>query len=142
MAGGWIGGAFAVSPFGSGSPASTTASPVVPPLGALYIDPRTRDNVVQTDGELARMPRVRQQMLIAVTTILGSMSTEQTRGIELPKKIDENFARRVEISVRNACKHIVDAKITSVTTDTSIMGRAIPTVSYTDLTTGLADQIP
>lgn len=138
---GWIGSPFAVYPFGSGTPATSLATPTVPELTAPYIDTRTRDYVQQSDGELARMPRVRQQMLIALTTLLGTMSANQKFGITLPKKIDTNFTRRMSIQVRGACKHVVDARITAVTTEISGMGSVITTVSYTDLTTGLADKV-
>lgn len=138
---GWIGSSFAVTPFGAGTPATATAPPVVPTLTAPYIDPRTRDYAAQTDGELSRMPRVRQQMLIAVTTLLGSMSNNQPFGIQLPSKVDENIQRRMDIQVRLACKHVVDARISAVTTEVTGTGRVVTTVSYTDITTGLPDQV-
>jgi phage baseplate assembly protein W len=138
---GWIGSPFAVYPFGAGTPSSSLATPTVPALTAPYIDPRTRDYVRQSDGELARMPRVRQQMLIALTTVVGTMSASQKFGIVLPQKVDDTFARRMDIQVRRACKHIVDALITAVTTEITGMGRVITTVAFTDLTNGLADRV-
>ncbi len=142
---GWIGSPFAVYPFGAAAPANMAAPPPVPELTALYIDPRTRDHVVQGDGESGRMPTVRQQMLLALMTVIGTMSADQGFGITLPRKIDETFERRVRTAVEIACRHITGpkrAKITSVTTDTTTaMGRAVVAVSFTDLTTGLADQV-
>lgn len=142
---GWIGSPFAVYPFAAAAPASMTPPPQVPTLTALYIDPRSRDHVVQGDGETARMPTVRQQVLIALMTIFGSMSTQQKFGIVLPKKIDENFQRRMRFAVEQACRHLTiskRAKITSVDTDTTnAMGRAITTISFIDLTTGLHDSV-
>lgn len=142
---GWIGSPFAVYPFAATAPASMAPPPVPSDLTALYIDPRTRDHVLQGDGELARMPTVRQQMLVALMTVVESMSTDLRFGIDLPETIDETFPRRMRNAVELACQHITRpkrARVTSVETDIdSVPGRAIPTVSFIDLTTGQPDQI-
>ena len=138
---GWLGSPFAVVPFGVGTPATSIATPTVPDATALYLDPRTRDYVAQTDGELSRMPRVRQQMLIALTTQAGSMSSNTAFGIVLPGKITETFARRMDLQVRRACRHVTDANIASVTTEVTAVGRVVVTVGYVDLSTGRNDQV-
>lgn len=138
-----IGSSFAIYPFGAGSPSTTTAPPAVPALTALFLDPRTRDHVVMSDSELGRMPVVRQMFAIALMTVVGSMTSNPTFGVDLPKKIDDSFDRRARTAVLNACRHITGPKlatITNITVDTATtMGRANITVSYTDLTTGSAD---
>lgn len=130
---------FAISPFGPGTQASGNAPPSVPARRAAYIDPRTSDYVLDSEGERARMPEVRQQFLLALTTLLGSSSVEPLRGVLLTKKITADFQRRARTSVAIACKHITDARraiITAVSVDLLDTGRVQYAVSYDDLTTG------
>jgi phage baseplate assembly protein W len=140
-----IGSGFAIYPFGTGAPATMATPPVVPTLTALFLDPVSRDHIVAVDSELERMPALRQQVLIALTTVIGSMSANISFGITMPQKIDEDFARKMRNSVETAVKHLTGPKLMKlldVQTDTSTaMGRAITTVSFIDLTTNLPDQV-
>lgn len=136
---GWIGSPFAVFPFGAGAPANLNPPPVVPPQTAAFIDPIPRDYRLTPDFETARMPSVRQQMLIALTTVKGSMTPAPEFGIELPKKIGENIGRAVRIAVLAATKHITSAnraRIDDVKTEQLNMGLLRITVSYEDLIDG------
>lgn len=131
--------AFSVTPFGSGTPATLVAPPTKPPERAAYIDPVTRDYVLDNEGEASRMPEVRQQVVLAVMTIVGSSSTEPRRGIRSPRKIDENIERSMRASVVAATQHIVSAGRATVddvrSTEVS-MGRLRTIISYTDLVAG------
>jgi phage baseplate assembly protein W len=136
---GWIGSPFAVYPFGAGAPATLTAPPTVPDLTAAFVDPTPRDYQLTPDSETARMPSVRQQMLIALTTIKGSMSCLPDFGIELPKKVDENIDRLVKVAVIAATKHITSvgrARINNVTTTQLNTGLVQILVEYDDLVDG------
>lgn len=141
---GWIGSPFAVYPFGAGAPATTTAPPLVPDLTAAFLDPLARDYQLTPDFETARMPSVRQQMLIALTTVRGSMSSAPDFGIALPKKIDENVGRAVRIAVLAATAHITSAgraRIDEVRTEQVNTGLLRIFVSYEDLIDGGNRQI-
>lgn len=136
---GWIGSPFAVGPFGAGAPSTVTAPPVVPDLTAAFVDPVPRDYQLTADSETARMPSVRQQMLIALTTVKGSMTALPSFGISLPRKIDENVGRLVKIAVLAATKHITDpgrARIDDVLTQHPNSGLLRITVIYEDLVDG------
>lgn len=137
--GSWFGSPFAVYPFGSGAPATLAAPPAVPDLTAAFVDPTPRDYQLTADAETARMPSVRQQMLIALTTEEGSMSCLPAFGIKLPKKIDENIGRLVKIAVVAATRHITSvgrARINGVTTTQLNTGLVQILVEYDDLVDG------
>lgn len=136
---GLVGSPFAVYPFGAGAPATATAPPVVPALTAAFIEPSSRDYVLTPDFETARMPSVRQQMLIALTTVKGSSTAFPELGIALPKKIDENAGHAVKLAVIAAAKHITAAgraRILDVQTEQGWMGMLRILVSYRDLING------
>lgn len=130
-----------LTPFGSGTPSGGPAPPTKLADRAAYLDPRTRDYVVDAEGELARMPTVRQQMLLAVTTRKGSSSVDPGAGIELPKKIDDNIDTVMRQAIERACAHITSAGravITEVkTTRTQLGVKTI--IAYNDLTLGKTD---
>ncbi len=133
----------ATNPFAPGTPAPAAAPPEVPAERAAYLNPRTREYVLDDENELSRMPAVRQQMLLACTTRKGSCSTDRGFGIELPKKIDENIDRAMRAAVERACAHVTSAgraRITAVTTTPHMLGvRTV--VSYDDLTLGSTGSI-
>lgn len=135
---------FAITPFGSGTPLALVAPPTKPPEHAAFIDPVTRDYVLDIEGAAARMPEVRQQMVLAVTTLIGSSSVEPQRGIRQPEKIDENIDRAMLEAVTAATAHVIRAKratLDAVTTEVVSMGRLRTTISYTDLISGTPGQI-
>jgi phage baseplate assembly protein W len=130
------------TPFGIGTPDPTTAPPTIRPRDAAYLDPITRDYVLGTDGEYLRMPILRQRVLIALGTLLGSSSVQQSAGLTLPTKIDSTFERRAQFAVRSALAFLVtsrELRIDAITVTQPIPGRAQITVAYTDLHTGEND---
>jgi phage baseplate assembly protein W len=138
-----FGAPWAVTPYGSGTPISTAAPPGLI-YRAAYIDPITRDYVVVDDGNLGRMPIVRQQMLLALLTQKGSSTVLPNFGLELPKKIDENTPRLVRFAVERAVAHITGrqrAKLLDVVVEQPTMIRLQLTVSYRDLTIDANDLV-
>jgi hypothetical protein len=130
---------------GLGTPVS--ADP--PPDGAAgsrYLNPATRDYQIDgTTGQQAQMPMVRQQVLIALTTLAKSATTLDWLGIKLPRKMGNRFQGEVEVSVRSALRHLTDTQkvihIDGITAERGAAGRGRITVSFTDLTTGKADKV-
>jgi len=140
-----LGSPLGVTPFGTGTPATAQTRPSKSPLGARFLDPTTRDYALDSEGEVKRMPGVRQQVLLAVTTLINSSSTLPGAGISLPRKIGADFARLTRISVEAACAHITEsgrATIDDVTAEVVSTGRTLITVTYTDLTTGEVGTLP
>ena len=77
---------FGTGPMGLGTPV-TASLPPKGPAGSRYIHPATKDYERDpTTGQLKQMPKVRQQVLLALTTLLGSASTLDGFGIRLPRK--------------------------------------------------------
>lgn len=138
---GWIGSSFAVTPFGVGTPIDATAPPVERPTGVRYLNPVTRDYEVDNEGEMRRMPAVRQRILIAVTQLLKSSSVEPNRGIRMPGKIGKDFTERARAAVIAATAEIValgHATIDAVQVLVPQVGRAVIVITFTDLTAGAA----
>jgi len=137
-----FGSSLGVYPYGSGTPADTAESPDRRPLRARFIDPLTRDYVPGTDGELERMPTVRQQVMLACVTRRGSSSADPGLGIVPPTFIDANAERRMDQAVRSACSHITRADravILGVRLKQTQMGRVETTIEFRDLTTQADD---
>lgn len=133
------------SPFGIGTPVTATE----PPTGKLslsrYLNPGT--GAPQADsatGHLATMPRVRQRFLILLRTLRGSSSVLPEFGLDLPVKMDGTFERRCEASIRAGAASMTDvekvARIDGIAVTRLALGRVHVVVSFTDLTTGTADQ--
>lgn len=123
----------------------------VPPTGewgSRYIDVQTGDFAVDaTTRQLKQMPALRQRFLIRLKERFGSSSVRPLDGVKLPKKIDETVEREMDDAVRIAMRQETDvekiARIDSVKVQRTPgnTGRVVTLVSYTDLTTGLADQV-
>ena len=110
-----------------------------------YINPGTRDYQIDPDtGDFARMPAVRQRMLILALTVRGSSSVLPNMGVRLPKIMNEAFERRVAAEVRAAARQMTDvekvARIRDVLVERTGTGRAEITIVYDDLTTGQTGQ--
>jgi hypothetical protein len=128
-------------PFGSGTPATASAPPSDVPTFANYLNPVTRDYVIQDDGSNQRMPIVRHQVLMLLLTERGS-AAEPDIGLKLPAKMDQSFEQRARQSVAMALEPIGDDfRLDSVPVERTAMGRADITVEFTDLTTGNAETI-
>jgi len=123
----------------------------LPPTGAWgsrYINPQTGDYATDPQTlQLQQMPGVRQRFLMRLKTIPGSSSVRPLDGTTLPRRLDATTEQEVDNNVRIAMRQETDVeKVASiqsvrVTRDPANSGRALIVVSYTDLTTGLADQV-
>lgn len=131
---------FGTGPMGLGTPVTGNAPPDGE-AGCRYINPASKD-YEQDPATLQykQMPKVRQQVLLAVTTLRKSASTLDWLGIRLPRKMGDRFQAEVEKSVRSALRHLTDVqkviRLDSVTAVHGQGGRGKITIAWTDLTTG------
>jgi hypothetical protein len=126
-----------VTPAGMGTP-TEVAAPPDPASLANYLNPRTGDYGVASDGGIERMPLLRHRVLMLLKTELGSAAPESNIGLRLPAKIDKTFPQRAKEAVRAALEPIPKSEMRIDAIDVLVVGtgRADITVSYTDLTTG------
>jgi hypothetical protein len=132
-------------PLGLGTPVSASA----PPAGAAgcrYLNPASKDYEQDpSTGQLKQMPKVRQQVLLALTTLLGSATSLQGFGTKLPRKMGDRFQAETTVRVRAALRHLTETqKVIRLDTVTAVHGRggrAQITVGWFDLTSGKADQL-
>lgn len=133
------------TPFGAGTPIAAVAPPEAPLQDARFLDPITKDYEAGADGEYLAMPSVRQRMVLALGTTLGSAAGLEGAGIRLPDRIDERFPQRSEQSIRRAVSFMVTAgevRIDGVVLlPSDFTGRTEHLVSFTDLTTGNSDTL-
>lgn len=132
-------------PFGFGVPPSA-AVPPTGPAGSRYINPATRD--YQQDpatGQLKQMPPLRQRVLLTLLTVAGSSAAVPTMGVTYPRKMGDDFEAQVKAAVRYGMRQMTDIervmRIDSIVVERGFSGRGRITLSYTDLTTGLADRV-
>ncbi len=136
---------FGTSPFGIGTPA-TLPDPISGLPGVRFLDPRSRDyQYDSTTGQLAQMPTVRQRVLLSLLTLRGSSTVLPEFGVELPKKIDQAFERRVKDSVRIALRQLTEIerliRIDGILISNRGGGRVVVTVAYTHTNDGTTDQV-
>jgi hypothetical protein len=137
--------AFGTGPFGLGVDLTDSA----PPTGAAgcrYINPATKDFEQDPDtGQLKQMPARRQQVLVALTTAFGTASSQGGFGYRAPKKMGDQYANEVLVRVRTALRHLTDQqkviRLDGVKTEKGMGGRSRITVSFTDISTGKADEV-
>lgn len=126
-------------------PATVAASPSKS-AGSRFLNPITRDyELDQSTNQFAQMPPTRQRVLLALMTKKGSATANPEFGLAVPDKIRSTFAAEVNVSARAALGHLTreDAPVISIdaiTVDVPSPGRAILTVSYTDISTGESDE--
>ncbi len=136
---------FGSSPFGLGTPVSASAPPSGP-AGCRYLNPASKDFEIDPDtGQQAQMPAVRQQVLLAITTLKNSATTLDWFGIRMPRKMGDRFQAEVEKSVRAALRHLTDTqqviRIDSIKAEHGAGGRGRITVSWSDRKTGKPDSV-
>lgn len=136
---------FGTGPMGLGTPVSGSAPPVGA-AGCRYINPATRDYEQDPNTkQLKQMPPVRQQVLLAITTILASATTLDWLGIRLPRKMGDRFQAESEKSVRAALRHLTETqkviRIDLIKAERGLGGRGRITVGWFDLKTGKRDQV-
>lgn len=134
---------YGTSPYGFGSvdEASEQASN---PFGSRFLDPATRDyRFDSSTGQFGQMPPLRQRVLLTLMTVLNS-SAVAGFGTKLPKKIDRTFVESTKQMVRVALRYLTDTervmRIDAIEVRTGGW-RAEITVSYTDLETGVRDEV-
>jgi phage baseplate assembly protein W len=133
-------------PFGLYSPQENEAANISVP-GARYLDPVEKDFTASVDGNLDTMPSVRQRVLLALSTGLGTSSVLPDFGNAIPtiKKIDQRFEILLKDSVKTALYQLTDIEkviiIEDIIIDQNIQGRVSYTVVYNDLTTNKLDGI-
>lgn len=112
--------------------------------GPRFIDPVTGDYLLDETGQFARMPSLRQRVLIALRQVRDSGPAGL--GIELPDRIDERFESRMRDRVTTALAHLTakpnPAMVNlSVTVEDVGGGRARTLVTYDDATTGRSEGV-
>ena len=137
---------FGSGPYGLGTPA-TQADPPSGPAGCRYLNPASKDyEQDSTTGQLAQMPPLRQRVLLAVMTDIGSSTALAQLGRLRPRKIGPSFQAELSASIRAACRQMTEVervmRIDAVTVELGASGRYRPTLSYTDVTTGESGSIP
>ncbi len=127
-----------LGPFGIGTPDAPAAIPA-PGAGSRYINPASRD--YQQDAstrQLAQMPGVRQRVLLALTTLLGSSTAVRDFGTRRRSKMGTTYDAEVRADVTSALRQLVEVEKIVVLESISVQrgggGRSLITVSYRDLT--------
>lgn len=143
---------FGSSPYGIGTP--STAPAVGGALlrdtftgethGGRYIDPYTKDYVLDENGRTLGMSNTKQLVLLAVSTTKGR-SAMRTLGNELLgiDRITSNFLARARNALTFAVQHIVDEgliEVRGVTAEVIRPGVAFATLQWRDLSTGLDEE--
>lgn len=131
---------FGTGPFGLGLPVSASVPPDGP-AGCRYLNPSSKDYAQDSSTrQLQQMPKVRQQVLLALTTLKGSASTLREFGVRLPRKMGDRFQTEAEQSVRLALRHLTHTqkviRIDYVLAEHGRGGRGRITVAWTNLETG------
>jgi hypothetical protein len=91
------------------------------------------------------MPPRRQQVLLALTTLLGSAASLRTLGIRLPRKMGDQYEAQMTNAVRTALRDLTDRqkviRLDGVKVEKGRGGRSRNTVSFTDISTGKDDEV-
>lgn len=140
---------FGSSPYGIGTPAVAEASggkilrnaSTGKSTGSLLIE--NGNYVFDDNGRLLGMDDVKQLVYLAVRTTKGSSAMREL-GQTLRKidRITSNIERRVDATLREAVKHLVDkqlVEVTSVTVEHVREGVVIARMAWRNLLTGDAD---
>lgn len=132
--------------FGLGTP-DTPPDPATGPVGSRWINPATKDYEIDPGtGNLKQMPGVRQQVLLAVSTIQGSATSVPRFGVSMPNKMNQQFESAAKNACRLALRHLTDVdpptiRIDNITVTKGRNSRAEILIDYTDLTTDEPDQV-
>lgn len=132
-------------PCGLGTPISGEPAPL-PGAGSRYINPATRDyeqNAVTK--QLKQMPAVRQRVLLALITVVGSSTAMTGLGVRLPRKMGTTYEAEVRAQVMLALNQLVQVekviRVDAIDVLRGSGGRSQITVSYTETSTGLQDRV-
>lgn len=126
-----------VSPYGLLEPAESDVQPIV--LGeARYIDPETKDHVLDEDGNYLQTSGTRSRVLLALTTTLNSSSVLPGLGHDLKSitKLDSTAEKRLKSKVLQALRQLIEVE-KAIAVDsilvTILSGKVEITVSFRDL---------
>lgn len=131
-------------PFGIGTPAEAP-DPITGPVGVRWINPATRDYEVDgSTGNLKQMPAIRQQVMLAISTIKGTAVPNPRFGVTLPNKMTETFESECKNACRAALHHLTATdppliNINKIIVTRGKNSRAEIIIDYTDLSTGERD---
>lgn len=121
--------------FGVGE-SEEAAAPPDGPSGTRFLNPASRDYEVDDfTGHLKQMPALRQRVLLALMTELGTSTVRPEFGVQRPRKMGNRFEADMQAAVRAALAHIVNAgeiQIDGVDVLRGAGGRAQVTVRYRD----------
>jgi hypothetical protein len=132
------------SPFGIGQPDALALLESAADSGARLLDPTTGDYTIDSDTtRFTRSPNVKQLVVIALRTRLGSAAAALDLGIKLPEKLGQTFQAEASASVRAALRHLTDNKIIRViSVQTERSGeRAAIYVQYRDVASNTIDLV-
>ncbi len=136
---------FGTGPFGLGTPLVAPEEPTGS-VGSRWINTATKDYEVDVGtNNLKQMPSVRQQVMLAITTIQTSSSMQPRFGVTLPNKMGDLFENQCKQACVAALAHLTDTdpptiRINKITVTKGRNSRAEILIDYTDLTTGENDQ--
>jgi hypothetical protein len=142
---------FGLSAIGTGS--FGLGTPDEPPeqatgnVGIRWINPATKDYEVDPGTHnLKQMPGVRQQVMLAVSTIQRTATSAPRFGVALPNKMGNTFEAECKNATRLALNHLIAGdppliKINFITVTKGRNSRAEILIDYIDLTTGEPDQV-
>ncbi len=140
---------FGSAPFGSsgvgvGVPV-TAAAPPDGPAGSRYLDAVTKDYRVDgTTRQLQQMPAIRQRVLIMLTTVLGSATTQPNLGVRWPRKMGDTYGAQVKNAITAALYQLTEVEKVIRLKDVIVVkgksGRSQTTVIWTYTATNIEDR--
>jgi hypothetical protein len=95
-------------------------------------------------GGFARMPRLKQRIVLAVATVLGSSTVQPDWGLKIPAKMTATFDAQVAVAIRKALRRLTDVERLMLITDIRVerdTWRARATVVYVDLSDGQTSEV-
>ncbi len=137
--------AFVSSAYGLWTPEDAPA-PATGDVGSRWINPQTKDyEINQSTGNLKQMPSVRQQIMLALSTIQGSAAMTPRFGVAMPNKMNNAFENAAKNACRIALSHLTDGDFPIIRIDNLVVTRGRNSrveilVDYTDLSTGERDK--
>jgi hypothetical protein len=131
-------GPIGLTPFGLAPPVPGVDAPSGLAVLSRFIDPVARDyQLDEATGQFASMPPVRQRVMLATGTDVGTSAVIPDLGIEKTPVIDAQYQRTEQTNARAAMQHLLDervVRIRNITAEGSSSGRARTLIEYTDLT--------
>lgn len=120
------------------------AAPPKPTEFSRFVGTDGRYLIDATSGNFARMPRLKQRIVLAVSTLLGSSTVLPEWGLSIPKKMGQTFDAQVAVAIRKALRRLTDVERLMLITEIRVerdTWRARATVVYTDLSNGQTDEV-